>query len=32
MFTEYRKIQFIQHCLIKNIKDCSAQTTACSVS
>jgi len=32
MFTEYCRIQYIQHCFITDIKDCSAQTEACSVS
>ena len=31
MFTEYHVIQFILHCLMKNITDCSAQTAQCTV-
>jgi len=32
MFTEYRMIQFILHCLITKTEDRSSQTAACAVS
>jgi DTW domain-containing protein YfiP len=32
MFTEYHVMQFILHCLITNIKNCTAQTALCAVS